>query len=132
LAELVAESERTGFGFVRRLVDEWDSGENRFDKPGEASFVALVETRIVGVGGLNLDPYAGSPGIGRVRRLYVLSAFRRGGVGRGLVEAVISAAQNHFHTLRLRTNHEIAAQFYSGLGFSPSVGVPESTHEMRL
>lgn len=132
LTELVAESERTGFQFVRKLIDEWASVKNRFDKPGEAFFIASLDTRIVGVGGLNQDPYACLAEIGRVRRLYVLSSFRRSGVGRGLVNAIISAAHAHFQILRLRTHHKIAAQFYTSVGFTSLVGVPDSTHEMRL
>src|SRR4051812_2163930 len=82
LAELVAESERSDFRFVRKLMDDWISGINRFDKPGEALFTVTVDSRVVAVGGLNQDRYVGVPGIGRVRRLYVLEAFRRRGVGR--------------------------------------------------
>src|SRR5438270_11536961 len=88
LAELVAESEETGFRFVRRLVEDWESGRNRFDGPGEALFAAVCGQRVVGVCGLNADPYTAAPGVGRVRRLYVLAGFRRSGVGRQLVRAV--------------------------------------------
>lgn len=35
---LLADSEREGSRFVRRLVDEWATGTNRFDRPGEALF----------------------------------------------------------------------------------------------
>ena len=35
LAELVAESEREGYRFLRRLAEEWSSGTNRFAAPGE-------------------------------------------------------------------------------------------------
>ena len=35
LADLVAESERDGWRFLRRLCDEWTGGVNRFDQPGE-------------------------------------------------------------------------------------------------
>ena len=35
---LLADSEREGWRFVRRLVDEWATGSNRFDRPGEALF----------------------------------------------------------------------------------------------
>jgi len=37
-----AESERAGYGFVRRLADEWASGANRFGRPGEALFAARM------------------------------------------------------------------------------------------
>src|SRR5712692_9919279 len=55
LAALIAEGGQSGSRFVGRLATEWDSGANRFDKPGEALFVARVDGRPVGVCGLNVD-----------------------------------------------------------------------------
>src|SRR5215510_16264793 len=53
---LLAESEREGSRFVRRIVDEWAAGTNRFDRPGEALFTARLGDRRIGVCGLNVDP----------------------------------------------------------------------------
>jgi len=92
LAALVAESEQAGWRFVRRLADDWTAGTNRFDQPGEALFAAWSAGRPVGVCGLNVDPYILDRGVGRVRRLYVLTEYRRRGVGQRLVRAVIAAA----------------------------------------
>ncbi len=72
LAELITESDASGQAFVRGLVVEWEWGANRFSQPGEALFVAMASERVVGVCGLNVDPYQDSQKIGRVRRLYVL------------------------------------------------------------
>ena len=47
LAALLAESERQGVACVRRLVQEWSSGDNRFDRPGEARARALEGQRVV-------------------------------------------------------------------------------------
>jgi GNAT superfamily N-acetyltransferase len=132
LAEIVAESEQAGFRFVRRLVQEWEDGTSRFSQPGEAFFAALCGARVVGVCGLTRDPYASSPNVGRVRRLYVLSALRRRGVGRRLVQAVLAAARGVFTSLRLRTETEAAARLYTALGFRACVGIPDCTHEMEL
>src|SRR5947209_17682817 len=93
LAELVAESERGGWRFVRRLADEWADGTNRFDRPGEALFGARAGGRLVGVCGLNIDPYATDAAIGRVRHLYVLADFRGRGVGGRPVRAVVAVAR---------------------------------------
>ena len=81
---------------VRRLVDEWRDGSNRFDRPGEALFGAWLDAQLVGVGGLNIDPHAGDPRVGRVRHLYVLVAARRRGVARALLAEIISAARGRF------------------------------------
>jgi len=130
LAALVAESERAGLSFVRRLAEEWASGHNRFDRPGEALFAAIVEGDVVGVCGLNVDSRAASPGVGRVRHLYVLSAHRRVGVGRQLVLAVIAAARSSFWQLRLRTTNPAAARLYEALGFKRTGDEADCTHRM--
>jgi GNAT superfamily N-acetyltransferase len=130
--ELLADSEASGSRIVRRLVDEWADGTNRFDRPGEALFAAWVAGRLVGVCGLNVDPYAGDARIGRVRHLYVLTPLRRHGVGRRLVARVIEAAGNRFESLRLRTNNEAASRLYEAIGFRARDDAGEYTHVMDL
>ena len=93
LDALIAESEHEGLGFVRRRAEEWTSGVNRFDRPGEVLFVARLAEQVVGVCGLNVDPYATGPNVGRVRHLYVLAARRRLGVGRRLVAEVVQVGR---------------------------------------
>jgi GNAT superfamily N-acetyltransferase len=100
---LQAESEQAGLRFLRRLADEWASGANRFDRPGEVLFGARIRGELVAVGGLNVDPYATAPRVGRVRHVYVLSAYRRLGVGRQLVAEIVAEARGRFDSLRLST-----------------------------
>ena len=83
LADLIAESEREGFALVRRLVDDWESGDNRFDRPGEALFAVVADGRVLGVCGLNIDPYLPGGRVGRVRHLYVAADSDAAGSGRG-------------------------------------------------
>jgi len=132
LDDLLAESEREGSRFVRRLFDEWTAGTNRFDRPGEALFAARLGDRLIGVCGLNIDPYAAAPNVGRVRRLYVLTAYRRLGAARHLVLAVLEAARGRFDVLRLRTTSPAAAQLYESLGFRPDAETADSTHVLEL
>lgn len=129
---LVAESEQAGLRFVHRLVEEWASGRNRFERPGEACFAALVDGRIVGVCGLNVDPYTAEPRVGRVRHLYVLSAYRKLGVGERLVGEVIAAGRGQFGMLRLRTQSETAARLYERMGFRRCADLADCTHLMEL
>ena len=131
LEDLLAESEREGSRIVRRLVHDWAAGTNRFDRPGEALFTARLGDRVIGVCGLNVDPYAAAK-IGRVRRLYVHSAYRRLGAGRQLVLAVLDAARGRFDLLRLRTTNPAAAQLYESLGFRPSTDTADCTHALPL
>ena len=66
-AELLAESEDSGYRFLRRVVDEWESGANRFSRPDEALLIAELRGRWVGVCGLSIDPYLEDHRVGRVR-----------------------------------------------------------------
>jgi GNAT superfamily N-acetyltransferase len=132
LTALVAESERSGLRFVRRLTAEWASGINRFDRPGEALFAARVDGHLVGVCGLNVDPYTAEERVGRVRHLFVMEAQRRHGIGRRLVAEVIAAGRGSFDRLRLRTTNPEAARLYEALGFAPSGGEGDCTHALDL
>jgi len=132
LSELIEESERSGFRLVRRLVDEWRAGSNRFDRAGEILLAATLDARLLGVCGLNVDPYAADDRIGRVRHLYVLASWRRHGVGGQLVEEIIRRATGHFDVLRLRTQNPQAAGFYERLGFRRAFDDQFATHVMDI
>jgi GNAT superfamily N-acetyltransferase len=132
LAELVAESEQAGLQLVRRLQRDWQSGANRFDRPGEALFAAFDKDRAVGVCGLSIDPYCPLPRVGRVRHLYVLAERRRQLVGSLLVLEVMAIAPHAFDRLRLRANDPLAARFYEQLGFRRCEGDSTATHELEL
>ena len=126
LAPLTRAALAEDFRAVQVLIEDWRSGENRFDRPGEAVFVARLDGALVGVCGLNRDMLRDA---GRVRRLYVLPEHRRKGVGRRLVAAVSAKAVESFPELVLRTLDPAAASFYEALGFSPE---PGELHMHRL
>ena len=130
LENLRAESSDEGFSFIERLCAEWISGANRFDAPGEALFLALNDGQVVGVCGLNRDPYAHDPRVGRVRRLYVSPAHRQRGIGQTLLAAVIACARGPFSSLRVRT--EVAGDFYTAQGFRRVDSGAEFTHVLEL
>ena len=132
LAELIQESKQTGFNAIQRLITNWASGANRFNRPGEAFFIAWQLSQIVGVCGLNIDPYTNAPNIGRVRHLYVMLAYRRQGIGRALVQRVITTAQPNFAQLHVRTYSQIADQFYRSLGFTPCREGRDYSHRLVL
>jgi GNAT superfamily N-acetyltransferase len=131
-AELLTESEAAGYQFLRRVVDEWEPGVNRFSLPGEALLVAEVDGEWAGICGLSIDPYLDDPRIGRVRNVYVLARFRRRGIGRGLVREAIALARGRFDRLRLRGEEPGPASLYESLGFRPFRDVPDCTHIMEL
>ena len=131
LDELVADSVASGWRHLGRLCDEWASGQNHFDRPGEGLFMAHAGDRAIGICGLNVDPYAQDAAIGRLRRLYVLRTHRRSGAGRALVGHVLEAAQPWFSEVRLRTDDPIAVAFYNALGFEAMADTEDYTHVLR-
>jgi GNAT superfamily N-acetyltransferase len=115
---LLVEAEQQGFEFMRRLVEDWASGANRFNRRGECILGAFSDGQLLGVAGLNRDPYVDADGVGRLRHLYVLASARRLGVGSLLVHHILQDAERSFRVVRLRTTTAAAAAFYLRLGFA--------------
>ncbi|WP_263263296.1 GNAT family N-acetyltransferase [Pseudomonas sp. RIT-PI-S] len=107
-----------GFRFMTRLVMEWESAENRFDKAGECLFGAFSDGHLVGIAGLSHDPRAG-PEVGRLRRVYVTPGWRGQRVGKALVQRLLEQALGRFRRVQLFTDTPEAAQFYIRCGFHP-------------
>jgi GNAT superfamily N-acetyltransferase len=127
LDELQAEARAEGYNFIERLVNEWQSGINRFDAPGEMLCGHLENGLLVAAGGLNRDPFAGRAEIGRIRRVYVRPAWRGKGIGAALMGALIKEARQNFVCVRLRAENPSAARLYEQLGFEP-IADANATH----
>ena len=125
---LIAESEREGFEFVRRLQLEFCSGVNRFDRRGEVLLGAFRGGELLAVGGMNQDPYLSDPDVGRVRHVYVAPQHRNAGVGGALVRAILAVSLPCFRRIRLRTANSRSNAFYERLGFTKLTGDPTATH----
>jgi GNAT superfamily N-acetyltransferase len=125
------EASKEGFRFMEKLVDEWNSEANRFDKPGEIFAGAFQNGRLVAVGGLNVDPYMEDIAIARLRHLYVLKRVRRKGVASSLVRYLLDMARTSFTAVRLFTDTPEAAAFYETLGFS-RLKSATATHTTRV
>jgi GNAT superfamily N-acetyltransferase len=133
LSPLISASLAEGFRFLERLRDDWASGQNRFEKPGEAFYVARDGSQLLGVCGLNQDPFSGDLAVGRMRRLYVAPPFRRHGVGSALVREAAAAASGRFAVIRLRSNTEEGDRFWRARGFSRlPAGDPDATHVLQI
>jgi GNAT superfamily N-acetyltransferase len=117
LAPLRDEATRDGFGFVGRLVKDWSSGSNTFNRPGERLVGALRGDQLLGFCGLNRDPYSAQSAVGRLRHLYVSRSEREKGIGSALVRHLLEEARKAFKIVRLRTDTSEAARFYERLGF---------------
>jgi GNAT superfamily N-acetyltransferase len=131
MESLRAEARDEGYNFIETLIQEWESGTNRFQGPGEILCGHLDEGLLVAVGGLTCDPFARRPDIGRIRRVYVRPAWRNKGVGRALVTALVEAAGRYFRCVRLRAENEGAARLYENMDFVP-IASPDATHILHF
>lgn len=131
IEQLHTEAKEHGYDFIDTLVDEWASGANRFNAPGEILCGHLEEGLLVAVGGLTIDPFTTESHTGRIRRVYVRSAWRNKGIGRALVSALIEEARKNFRCVRLRAENASAARLYERMGFTP-IDNPDATHTLSF
>lgn len=124
---LKAESEAEKFHMLYRLEERWRSGDNRFNAPGEKLLGAFVNNRLIGVCGINCDPFSQHPRAGRIRHLYVSENYRRSGAGRRLLAALMKDADRWFDFINTHAP-ETAHGFYQRIGFSPVFREPRITH----
>ncbi|QLG96412.1 GNAT family N-acetyltransferase [Pseudomonas yamanorum] len=127
---LEADAVAEGFRFLTRLIAEWQSGANRFDRPGECLLGVFDGGQLVAVGGLSYDPYA-EPDVGRLRRLYVARASRGRNIGKALVGQLLEHASRQFRVVRLSTDTPEGSAFYLRCGFE-RVQDEHATHARSL
>jgi GNAT superfamily N-acetyltransferase len=131
IGKLRSDALADGYDFMEALFEDWATGANRFDAAGEVLLGCFDGDVLVAVGGLNIDPFANDPTVGRVRRVYVRPAWRNRGIGRALVATLVELARGHFRRVRLRAENADAGRLYERMGFSPTTE-PDATHVMYL
>lgn len=131
LEQMRAEADKEGYTFLDTLLEEWVSGKNRFNAAGEMLCGHLDQNTLVAVGGLNCDPFLGDPTIGRIRRLYVMPAWRSRGIGGALLDKLLSVARLNFSCVRLRAENPRAARLYERKGFVPTASA-SATHVLSF
>lgn len=129
---LVKLSESEGFSYLRRFTEEYKNNINGFNKRGEILIGAYHSNELIGICGLNQDPFLNDEHISRLRRVYVSPNYRRQGVGRMLVEYIITHARQHFKIMVLRTLSEEGRFFYHSLGFTADQQTEHYTHTLLL
>ena len=128
-AALRIESLEQHFNMLRRLAENWQSGKNRFNAPGEKLLGAFLNGRLVGVCGLNRDPFSQQPRAGRIRHLYVSEKCRGLGIGKQLLTVVMADASIWFDFLNTHAP-ETAYGFYHRAGFRLVSDEPRVTHRL--
>ena len=113
---LRAEARAEGYLFVERLATDWMSGTMRFDREGDALLAALLNGVLAGIGGLTIEPVV--PHALRMRRFYIRLAYRRSGIGRMLVTALLERARSTSRLVTVNAGPGSAA-FWESLGFAP-------------
>ena len=106
---LKAESIALHFNMLRWLEENWQRGENCFIAPGEKLLGAFLNGRLVGVCGLNRDPFSQQPRAGRIRHLYVSEKCRGLGIGKQLLTVVMADASIWFDFLNTHAPEAAAA-----------------------
>jgi len=127
-SNLLTESLTEGYNFVQRLTHEWESGKNRFAQKSEGLYKISMKEQVVGIGGINRDPYSEPNYFGRLRRFYIMSAYRGQGIGGVLLKEILRRHENKFDAIVLRTDNEMAGLFYEKHGFVAVQGQPNYTH----
>ncbi|AOY16250.1 GNAT family N-acetyltransferase [Bacillus sp. ABP14] len=114
---LVQESKKEGFNFLIRLISEYENKINTFNKTGECLYGIFQGEKLIGIGGLNEDPYTENYKIGRVRRFYISKDYRRIGLGNLLLNQLLSHAEKYFKVVVLYTDTKQGDAFYIANGF---------------
>ena len=132
LPALIASAEAEGFQALTTLAQNFERGTNRFARGGEVLLTPWEGDDLLGIGGLNRDPYFPERTVGRLRHLYVLPPLRSQGLGRSLVEALEARAQGVFPMLQLFTQSPRAGAFYEALGYQPIQGETKVSHRKAI
>lgn len=126
---LVQESKEEGFNFLIKLINEYESKRNTFSNTGECLYGIFRGDTLIGIGGLNQDPYTKDNKIGRLRRL---KDYRRIGLGKLLLKKLLRHAEKYFHVVVLHSDTKQGEEFYSANGFVKIGNYKGSSHLIRL
>lgn len=129
--KLVHQSVEQNFNFLVKMQNEWRSGVNRFNGEGEIVFGAFDDDTLVGVCGINIDPYVDDPLIGRLRHLYVSMPYRGYGLGSELVDRCMQHGLIKFTCIRLKAASSHTDNFYRKFGFTRATH-DSATHVISL
>ena len=64
--DLLIESESQGYHYLTKMVSQWESGENRFTRDNEKLICFKENGKVIGIGGINEEPYLRRKDYGRL------------------------------------------------------------------
>jgi GNAT superfamily N-acetyltransferase len=115
---------------VRRLIENWESGAQRFDQDGAALFAAVDGETVAAIGGVRRETDTDESAM-RMHRFYVDPSYRRLGLGSRLAREVMTHALSHASVLTCNARASAAAApFWEALGFAKADGI-SYTHIFR-
>ncbi|TAZ00803.1 GNAT family N-acetyltransferase [Rhizobium leguminosarum] len=129
IADLESEARQEGYLHITRLIDEWSTGDNRFQRDGERLLGAYVDDALAGIGSMTVE--TAMSGVLRMRRFYVRPATRGRGIGRILALALLDHARSFCTVVIVHAGNDGAAKFWESLGFQPH-GRDGYTHLLAL
>lgn len=122
LAALAAEARTENVKNLTRLIEDWESGEERFETDGAGLFAAYLGDEIIAMGGTTRQLGTAHPAM-RMRRFYVAARARRDGVATMLANTVIDQARQSSRLLTVNAQaSEAAGPFWRSMGFVPARG----------
>ncbi|MFC1933165.1 GNAT family N-acetyltransferase [Chloroflexota bacterium] len=113
------ESDKEGYNMINRLIADYHSGRNKFNKKGEKLIGFLLDNEIIAVCGLNIE--STNDKLGRIRKLYVLKNYQHRGIGTELVKYLVNHAKPYFEGVVVNIGNLPVDNFYKSIGFEPIV-----------
>ena len=132
LEELLSFSKNENYKLIFKLISDYKSGINRFDKNGEILVCYKENNKILGICGLNIEPQSELINTARIRRLYILPKFRKKQIGKKLVHYLLEYAKNYFNKVTTNIGDLNISNFYISCGFNQVDNISGITHITSL
>jgi GNAT superfamily N-acetyltransferase len=116
--DLKADSLADGHRHLVRVATELEQSPTMY----HAIFAGYVDGRLAGIGAMTDEPALTLGSAWRLRRLYVHRNFRRLGVARTIVMALLQEATGNISTVTVHAGNDGASRFWEANGFSPVAG----------
>src|SRR5262245_23087952 len=126
--DLQADSLADGHRHLLRLAIELEQSPTMF----HAVFAGYIAGRLVGIGAMTDEPASTSRSAWRLRRLYVHRDFRRLGVARTIVMALVREAPGKVSILTVHAGNDSASRLWDAAGFRPVAGKAWSHENAHL